>query len=96
MEEMNGYFVRSEEEDNDESITLTWPVFTVYAMNTVDVGRIIRILSELTDGDVNVRFTSDDEGNTVYTISGIVDDIYLIEELERRCDEQGVAAQFSY
>lgn len=92
---MTKYFLRDSEIDENSPV-LSWPDYSIYILNAIDVGRVIRMLAEETDGDVGVRFDSDDDGNIVYTVSGIVDDISLIQRVQQKCVDQDLEVQFAY
>lgn len=92
---MTRFYLRDSEFE-DEAPVLKWPEYSIYILNPLDIGRIIRMLSDETDGDIGIRFDSDGNGNTVYTLSGTVDDISLIQRVQQKCADQDIEVQFSY
>lgn len=85
-------------EIDEETLDLIHPrgSYSIYVSNPEELGRVIDILSHDSDGSARIEFSSDDDGNTVYTVCGTVDDIFYIETVERRCNELGIKALFSY
>lgn len=73
-----------------------WPGYAIHISDPIEIGRVLDILSQYSDGVVVVTITGDMEGNTVYTLSGVVDDLDMIEEVHRRCVDLGIRALFSY
>lgn len=70
--------------------------YSIHVSDPAELGRVADILSRESDGSAQITFNSDNDGNRVYTICGTVDDIFYIETVERRCNELGIKALFSY
>lgn len=70
--------------------------YSIHVSDPAELGRVADILSRESDGAAQIMFNSDNDGNRVFTICGTVDDIFYIETVERRCNELGIKALFSY
>lgn len=70
--------------------------FAIYAVDSAEVGKVLDVMSYVGNGEATIKIVNDDAGNTCYCITGWTDHKSQIDEVARRCVQQGVKAQFSY